>query len=91
MGPRPCRRPAATASGQTQELGSNRAVYAGVVSGVIFNDVGKGFLHKAGVDCTLMNDVNQGREAPQPTLDAGTTLRARPGVAVAEWSRSTGG
>ncbi len=33
----------------------------GVLPGVIFNDAGKGFLHKARVDCTLMNDVNQGR------------------------------
>ena len=48
-------------TGQTQELGANRTVYAGVVSGVMFNEEGKGFLHKARVDCTLMNDVNQGR------------------------------
>ena len=47
--------------GETQELGANRTVYAGVVSGVMFNETGKGFLHKARVDCTLMNDVNQGR------------------------------
>jgi len=50
-----------TFSGQVQELGKNRTVSAGVVAGVIFNDAGKGFLHKARVDCTLMNDVNQGR------------------------------
>jgi hypothetical protein len=50
-----------TFTGQTQELGANRTVYSGVVTGVIFNDAGKGFLHKARVDCTLMNDVNQGR------------------------------
>jgi hypothetical protein len=50
-----------TFSGQVQELGANRTVYAGVVAGVIFNEAGKGFLHKARVDCTLMNDVNQGR------------------------------
>src|SRR6266545_2030411 len=50
-----------TFSGQVQELGTNRTVSAGVVTGVIFNDAGKGFLHKARVDCTLMNDVNQGR------------------------------
>ena len=34
-------------SGQIHELGANRKVYAGVVTGVIFNDAGKGFLHKA--------------------------------------------
>src|SRR5712692_10713014 len=50
-----------TFSGQVQELGTNRTVSAGVVAGVIFNDAGKGFLHKARVDCTLLNDVNQGR------------------------------
>jgi len=50
-----------TFSGQVQELGANRTVYSGVVAGVIFNEAGKGFLHKARVDCTLMNDVNQGR------------------------------
>jgi len=50
-----------TFSGQVQELGANRVVYVGVVPGVIFNDAGKGFLHKARVDCTLLNDVNQGR------------------------------
>jgi hypothetical protein len=27
----------------------------------MFNDEGKGFMHKARVDCTLYNDVNQGR------------------------------
>jgi hypothetical protein len=27
----------------------------------MFNDAGKGFMHKARVDCTLFNDVNQGR------------------------------
>src|SRR5713101_6506520 len=35
-----------TFSGQVQELGANRTVYAGVVAGVIFNEAGKGFLHK---------------------------------------------
>lgn len=47
--------------GQVHELGANRTVYAGVVTGVIFNDAGKGFLHKARVDCPIYNDVNQGR------------------------------
>jgi hypothetical protein len=50
-----------TFTGQVQELGANRTVSAGVVAGVIFNETGKGFLHKARVDCALMNDVNQGR------------------------------
>ncbi|MGA7949947.1 MAG: hypothetical protein WCA45_07285 [Thiobacillaceae bacterium] len=50
-----------TFSGQVQELGTHRTVYAGVVAGVIFNDAGKGFLHKARVDCPIYNDVNQGR------------------------------
>jgi hypothetical protein len=48
-------------SGHVQELGANRTVYAGVVAGVIFNDAGEGFLHKARVDCPIFNDVNQGR------------------------------
>ena len=34
---------------------------AGMVNGVIFNDAGKGFMHKSRVDCALMNDVNQGK------------------------------
>jgi len=46
--------------GDTQELGPNRTVYSGMVSGVIFNDAGKGFLHKVRADCMLMNDVNEG-------------------------------
>jgi hypothetical protein len=50
-----------TFTGQVQELGANRVVYAGVVAGVIFNNAGKGFLHKARADCALFNDVNQGR------------------------------
>jgi hypothetical protein len=47
--------------GDVQQLGANRAVSSGMVSGVIFNDAGTGFLHKVRTDCTLMNDVNQGR------------------------------
>jgi len=47
--------------GDVQELGATRSVSAGMVSGVIFNDTGTGFMHKARVDCALMNDVNQGR------------------------------
>lgn len=50
-----------TFKGDVQELGPNRTVYVGVVNGVIFNDTGKGFLHKARSDCALMNDVDQGR------------------------------
>ena len=47
--------------GQVQQLGEDRTVYAGVVPGVMFNDKGKGFMHKARVDWTLYNDVNKGR------------------------------
>lgn len=50
-----------TFTGQVQELGPDRTVYAGVVPGVMFNDAGAGFMHKARVDCTLFNDVNKGR------------------------------
>jgi hypothetical protein len=50
-----------TFTGQVQQLGSDRTVYAGVVPGVMFNDEGKGFMHKSRVDCTLYNDVNKGR------------------------------
>ena len=50
-----------TFTGQVQQLGPDRTVYAGVVPGVMFNDEGKGFMHKSRVDCTLYNDVNQGR------------------------------
>jgi hypothetical protein len=47
--------------GQVQKLGADRTVYAGVVPGVMFNNEGKGFMHKSRVDCTLYNDVNKGR------------------------------
>jgi hypothetical protein len=50
-----------TFTGQVQELGPNRKVYAGMVSGVMFNDTGSGFLHKARTDCAIMNDVEDGR------------------------------
>ncbi len=50
-----------TFNGQVQQLGPDRTVYAGVVPGVMFNDEGKGFMHKARVDCTLFNDVDHGR------------------------------
>jgi len=42
-----------TFTGQAQQLGEDRTVYAGVMPGVMFNDEGKGFMHKAGVDCTI--------------------------------------
>ena len=50
-----------TFTGQVQQLGPDRTVYAGVVPGVMFNNEGKGFMHKSRVDCTLYNDGNQGR------------------------------
>jgi hypothetical protein len=50
-----------TFTGQVQQLGEDRVVYAGVVPGVMFNDKGKGFMHKARVDCTIFNDVHKGR------------------------------
>jgi len=50
-----------TSTGQVQKLGEDRVIYAGVVPGVMFNDKGKGFMHKARVDCTIFNDVNKGR------------------------------
>lgn len=46
---------------QSQQLGENRSVYAGMVRGVMFNDAGEGFMHKSRVDCALMNDVIDGR------------------------------
>ena len=50
-----------TFTGQVQQLGEDRTIYAGVVPGVMFNDKGKGFMHKSRVDCTILNDVNKGR------------------------------
>jgi hypothetical protein len=50
-----------TFSGQVQELGANRIVYVGTLPGVVFNDAGSGFLNKSRADCTIVNDVNQGR------------------------------
>ena len=47
--------------GDVQEMGASRSISAGMVNGVIFNDAGKGFMHKSRVDCALMNDVNQGK------------------------------
>ncbi len=50
-----------TFTGQVQQLGKDRTIYAGVVPGVMFNDKGKGFMHKSRVDCSIFNDVNKGR------------------------------
>src|SRR4051812_31942363 len=50
-----------TFTGQVQKLGEGRMIYAGILPGVMFNNEGKGFMHKARVDCTLFNDVNKGR------------------------------
>ena len=36
-----------TFSGQVQKLGEDRVVYAGVLPGVMFNNEGKGFMHKS--------------------------------------------
>ncbi len=47
--------------GKVQEMGANRKVYAGMVSGVMFNNTGSGFLHKARTDCAILNDVEDGR------------------------------
>lgn len=55
--------------GDVQELGAQRTVYVGMVDGVLFNDAGKGFMHKARVNCALMNDVNAGRASAQGTCE----------------------
>jgi hypothetical protein len=49
-----------TFTGKIQKLGEDRTIYAGIVPGVMFNDKGKGFMHKARVDCSIYNDVNKG-------------------------------
>jgi hypothetical protein len=49
-----------TFAGQVQKLGADRTVYVGMLPGVMFNEEGKGFMHKARVDCALYNDVNKG-------------------------------
>jgi hypothetical protein len=53
--------------GDVQEMGAKRNVSVGMVDGVIFNDAGKGFMHKSRVDCALMNDVRDGRANAQGT------------------------
>ena len=50
-----------TFTGDVQRLGPDRIVYVGMVPGVMFNDEGKGFMHKSRVDCTLFNDVRKER------------------------------
>jgi hypothetical protein len=50
-----------------QKLGEERVVYAGTLPGVMFNNEGKGFMHKARVDCTLFNDVNKGHASANGT------------------------
>ena len=59
-----------TFSGQIQELGADRSVYVGVLPGVVFNDAGEGFLHKVRMDCTIHNDVDQGRANANGTCAA---------------------
>jgi hypothetical protein len=56
-----------TFTGQIQKLGEDRTIYAGVVPGVMFNNKGKGFMHKSRVDCSIFNDVNKGRANAQGT------------------------
>jgi hypothetical protein len=56
-----------TFTGQTQNLGEDRVVYVGIVAGVMFNNEGKGFLHKARSDCSLFNDVNKGHASANGT------------------------
>jgi len=50
-----------TFDGQVQDMGDDHAVYVGVFQGVNFNDEGTGFLHQARTDCTVLNEVNQGK------------------------------
>jgi hypothetical protein len=50
-----------TFEGSVQELGPNRVVYVGMLPGVNFNDRGSGFMHQTRTDCTIVNDVNDGR------------------------------
>jgi hypothetical protein len=50
-----------------QKLGEERVVYAGTLPEVMFNNEGKGFMHKARVDCTLFNDVNKGHASANGT------------------------
>ena len=47
--------------GDVQELGPDRRLSTGVVSGVMFNTGGKAFLNKALTACALVLDVNKGQ------------------------------
>ena len=55
------------ADAHSQQLGAKRSVVAGMVSGVMFNDAGEGFMHKSRVDCALFNDVIEGRSNARGT------------------------
>jgi len=45
--------------GDAQQLGPDRSVSTGVVSGVMFNTGGKAFLNQALTECALILDVNK--------------------------------
>jgi len=47
--------------GDVQDLGPDRSVSTGVVSGVMFNTAGKPFLNKTLTACALILDVNKGQ------------------------------
>jgi hypothetical protein len=70
-----------TFPGQVQKLAEGRVVYVGMVPSVMFNNEGKGFMHKARVDCTLFNDVNKGRANANGTCAVTDT----DGDNVVEW------
>src|SRR4051812_36913705 len=55
--------------GDVQDLGAHRTVSVGTVDGVLFNDAGTGVMHKARVNCALMNDVSQGRANARGTCE----------------------
>jgi hypothetical protein len=56
--------------GDVQELGAQRTVFVGMVDGVLFNNAGTGgVMHKARVNCALMNDVSQGRANARGTCE----------------------
>jgi hypothetical protein len=50
-----------TFDGKAQDLGNGRMVYVGMLPGVLFNDAGRGFLHQARLDCTIVNDSDRGQ------------------------------
>ena len=47
--------------GDVQQLGPDRSLSTGVVSGVMFNTGGKTFLDRALTECALILDVNKGQ------------------------------